>query len=203
MEWTRKTDIDKYNHVWEGHPVQHSEAQIFYGKWIIDDFESPENIHFYFGADWGFSQDPTVITRCFIKDKTLFIDYAAGGIGIDIDKTPDLFREIPEVQKHEITADSARPETISYMSRNGFRMRKSSKGKGSVEDGIQKLRSFEKIVIHPRCKNVIDEFRMYSYKIDKLTGRPTAIPEDKHNHYIDSLRYSIEQVGKEANIVRW
>jgi phage terminase large subunit len=203
MEWTRKTDIDKYNHVWEGHPVQHSEAQIYYGKWIIDAFESPENIHFYQGLDFGFSQDPNAFVRCFIKDKSLYIDYESGGVGIEIDKIPDMIQIIPESSKHLIIADSARPETISYLRKRGWNISSTRKGKGSVEDGIQKLRAFEKIIIHPRCKNVIEEFRLYSYKIDKLTGKATAIPEDKNNHYMDALRYAIENVGREASIVKW
>ena len=203
MMWCRKTDVDRYNHVWLGEPIQHSEAQIYYGKWIIDDFEAPEKTHFYFGADWGFSQDPNALVRCHIIEQTLYIDYECGGVGIDIDKIPDMFKLIPESDKHMIIADSARPETISYMRKNGFNVQGTRKGKGSIEDGIQKLRSFEKIIIHPRCKNLIDEFRLYSYKIDKLTGRPTSIPEDKNNHYLDSLRYALENVGRTANIVRW
>jgi len=112
-------------------------------------------------------------------------------------------RLIPESEKHKIIADSSRPETISYLRKQGFNIQGTRKGKGSVEDGIQKLRAFEKIVIHPRCKNVIDEFRLYSYKIDKLTGKPTAIPEDKNNHYMDALRYAIENVGRQAIITKW
>lgn len=203
MEWCRKTDVDRYNHVWLGYPVQHSEAQIYYGKWSIDNFEAPENQHFYFGMDFGFSQDPNALVRCFVKDNNLYIDYEAGGIGIDIDKTPDMMRLIPEVERHNIIADSARPETISYLARQGFKITKTRKGKGSVVDGIAKLRSFDKIIIHPRCKNVIDEFRTYSYKIDKLTDKPTVIPEDKNNHYMDAIRYAVENMGKQAIISTW
>lgn len=195
MEWCRKTDVDKYNHVWLGHPVQHSEAQIFYGKWSIDSFETPENAVFYFGLDFGFSQDPTALVRCWVKDNDLYIDYEVGGIGVDIDKTPDLMRQVPGSDRWDIIADSSRPETISYLSQRGFRVVGAKKGKGSVEDGISKIRSFNKVIIHPRCKNTIDEFRLYCYKIDKLTDRPTPIPEDKHNHYIDALRYALENVG--------
>jgi phage terminase large subunit len=41
-----------------------------------------------------------------------------------------------------IRADSARPETISYMQRHGFNSSpRRRKGQGSVEDGIEFLKS--------------------------------------------------------------
>ena len=195
MLWDKAHDIDKYYHVWEGQPVKHSQAQIFYGKWSIEDFETPEDIIFRFGADWGFSQDPSVLVRCFIQGDRLYVDYEFYQVGVDIDFLPDKFREIPESTRFIITADSARPETISYMKRHGFpKMRESKKGKGSIEDGIAFLRSFEKIIIHPRCKNTIDNFRFYSYKIDKMTGDITNKIEDKNNHVPDALRYAVEDL---------
>jgi phage terminase large subunit len=63
-----------------------------------------------------------------------------------------------------ITADSARPETISYMQRNGYpRMEPARKGPGSVKEGVEFLKSYD-IVVHPRCKHTIDELTNYSYK---------------------------------------
>lgn len=194
MEYDRAHDIDKYYHVWEGQTVKHSMAQVFYGKWVVEDFETPINQFFYFGADWGFSQDPTVLIRCYIADKNLYIDQETYGHGIDIDKIPDMFRQLPESTKYAITADSARPETISYVYHRGFPLIQSSlKGKGSIEDGIAFVRSFEKIIIHSRCKHTIDEFRTYSYKIDPITGAISNKLEDRNNHCIDAIRYSLEK----------
>jgi len=94
-----------------------------------------------------------------------------------------MFRQLPESTKYAITADSARPETISYVYHRGFPLiQPSLKGKGSIEDGIAFVRSFEKIIIHPRCKHTIDEFRTYSYKIDPITGAISNKLEDKNNH---------------------
>jgi phage terminase large subunit len=149
---------------------------------------------YYYGADWGFSVDPTALVRCFIVDKKLYIDYESYGVKVDIDKTPALFDLIPGVRMHMITADSARPETISAMRNYGFKIKSSIKGKGSVEDGIAHLRSFEQIVIHERCRHTIDEFRNYCYKVDKHTDEISTVPEDKSNHVLDALRYSIEDV---------
>jgi phage terminase large subunit len=129
-----------------------------------------------------------------MHDGILWIDHEAYGVGVDIDDTPVLFDAVPDAGTWMITADSARPETISYMQKHGYKMRGAVKGKGSVEDGIAFLRSFEEIVVHERCRHVADEMKLYSYKTDKLTGDVLPVLEDKHNHCIDALRYALEQV---------
>ena len=135
--------------------------------------------------------DPTAITRCFIQDQCLYIDYEAGGVGVEFEELPALFDSIPDVRKWEIRADCARPETISYVKRQGFNIVACPKWKGSVEDGVEYIRSFRRIYVHPRCKRTYNEFKFYSYKTDKNTGQVLPIILDKDNHYMDSLRYGL------------
>lgn len=195
MEWDKKTDYDKYLHKWEGQTVKHSEAQVLYGKWSVEDFGEPEGkTIFYYGADWGFAKEPTALIRCFIDGRMLYITHEAYGVGVDIDYTPALFDTVPDSRRNMIIADSARPETISYIARQGFRIKPAKKGKGSVEDGIQHLRGFEKIIVHPRCKNTIYEFRTYCYKVDERTGIVSTVLLDENNHIVDALRYALEDV---------
>uniref|UniRef100_UPI001F457D76 terminase large subunit n=1 Tax=Escherichia coli TaxID=562 RepID=UPI001F457D76 len=70
------------------------------------------------------------------------------------------------------------------------------KGKGSVEDGIEFIKSFKKVYIHSRCKETLKECREYSYKKDRLTDEVLPIIIDKDNHYVDALRYALEKVMK-------
>ncbi len=211
MERDRIRDPDKYAHVWEGEYLLHSEARVF-RNWKVESFESPKNARFYFGADWGFSVDPTVLVRCFIEGRTLFVDYEAWKVGCDIDYTPALFggsdtrwanpqgwAGIPEAKKWRITADSSNPQAISYLKRAGFSVEPSIKGVGSVEEGIEFLKSYE-IVIHPRCPHVIDEMRNYSWEIDKKTEEILPKLADKKNHTIDAIRYSIEDLRRSSYI---
>ena len=195
MEWDKAHDYDKYLHVWEGECIRHHESRVF-NNWRIDDFEAPEDSVFYYGADWGFSVDPTVLLRCFAnhETRTLYFDYEAYKVGVEIDDTPNLFDEVPGSRKWQITADNARPETISYMRRQGFNIKGAKKGKGSVEDGVEFLKSYE-IVVHSRCKHLIGELGFYSYKVDKLTGDVLPILEDSYNHCIDSARYALEKLA--------
>jgi phage terminase large subunit len=58
-------------------------------------------------------------------------------------------------------------------------------------DGIAHLRSYDEIIVHPRCKETIQETRLYSYKVDKLSGDILPDIVDSNNHCIDALRYAL------------
>lgn len=191
MEYDKQVDYGKYEHIWLGKTVINTDAQVYHDKFELKEFATPENITFYYGADWGFANDPTALVRCFIKDQCLYIDYESGGVGVEFEELPALFEKVPEARKWEIRADCARPETISYMSRQGFRCVACPKWKGSVEDGIEYIRSFRRIYVHPRCKHTYEEFKFYSYKQDKNTNDILPVVLDKDNHYMDALRYAL------------
>ena len=191
LEWDKSRDMDKYLHVWEGEYLTNSEARVF-KNWKVEEFEPPKGVTFRLGADWGFSVDPSVLVRCFIEGRNLYIDYEAYMVGCEIDNLPNLFMRVPESQKWWITADSARPETIDYLQRHGYpKINSAVKGPKSLEEGIAFLQTFD-IIVHPRCKHVIDELTLYRYKTDDLTGQVINILEDKNNHCVDSLRYACE-----------
>lgn len=185
-------DIEAYEHVWGGNPRAITEAVIFGRRTSVETFETPLDARFYFGADWGFSSDPTALVRSFIRDDCLFIDYEAFGHGVEIDETPQLFDSIPGARLWPIKADSSRPETISYMARKGFRIAGAEKWEGSVEDGIAHLKGFQRIVIHERCKHMREERRLYRYKIDPKTQDVLPVIVDKFNHGWDAVRYSLD-----------
>lgn len=199
MERDKKNDYQKYLWVWEGECLGLSDAQIFRGKYVVENFETPKNADFHFGADWGFANDPTTIVRSFIIGNDLYIDMCAGKVGCDLEDTPSLFNEVQGSSIYPIYADSARPETISFMRSKHYNVIAAEKWNGSVEDGIQYLRSFSCIHIHERCKAVAEEFDLYQYKVDRQTGEVLRIPVDKFNHYIDAIRYSLTVPMRSAN----
>jgi phage terminase large subunit len=194
LEDDRRRDPDKFLHVWGGHYSLNSEARVF-RNWKIEQFEAPEDAIHRFGADWGFATDPTALVRCHIEGRKLFVDHEAVEVGCEIDHTPKLFDTIEGSRKWLIRADSARPETVSYMRRNGFRITSALKGQGSLEDGVEFLRSFD-IIVHPRCVNVANELTLYSYKTDPQTNEILPVLEDKNNHTIDALRYALEELRR-------
>lgn len=190
MEYDRRRDMDKYMHVWEGEYRRNSEARVF-RNWTVEEFEAPNDAVFRYGADWGFSIDPSALVRCYVDGRKLFIDHEAVSYGCEIDQLPELFNHVPDVKRWLITADSARPETISYMQRQGYKIVPAIKGARSVEEGVEFLKAYD-IVVHPRCAHAIRELTHYSYKIDDLTGQVVPILADKDNHIIDALRYALE-----------
>jgi phage terminase large subunit len=213
LEYDKKRDYDKYLHVWEGQYQKNSEARVF-KNWEVSEFDTPSNAVFRFGADWGYSVDPTTLVRCWFgrledghaiadpRGRHLFIDYEAWEIGCEIDKTPLLFEKVPDSAKWPIVADSSRPETISYLMRNGYpKIAPAIKGARSVEEGVEFLRSYD-IVVHPRCRHTIDELTSYSYEIDDLTGAPTNKLADKNNHVIDALRYALEGLRRSSTLAK-
>lgn len=196
MEYDKRVDYEKYLHIWEGQVKKYGEACIFAKKYRVEAFETPEDTMFKFGCDWGYSNDPTVLGRMFIKDNKLFIDHEFYAVGIEINELERAFDTVPGSRKWEIVADSARPETISHMRKKGFNIVGAKKGKGSVEDGIQFLRGFEEIVIHPRCKGAISNFSNYRWKQDRITNEILPIPSDGSDHWPDSARYALEKYIK-------
>lgn len=201
MEYDRKRDPDKYAHIWLGGYQRNSEARVF-KNWTVREFEAPEGVVFRYGADWGFSIDPSVLVRCHIDGHTLYVDYEAYMVGCEIVNLPTLFMGVPESEKWPIVADSARPETISHMRKNGFpKILAAVKGARSLEEGVEFLKSFD-IVVHPRCKHLIDELTLYSYKTDPLTGLVIPQLADKNNHAIDALRYACEGARRASKVKR-
>jgi phage terminase large subunit len=191
MEYDKRRDPDKYAHVWLGNYRRNSEARVF-RNWRVEEFDVDPAWTLRQGADWGFSIDPSVLVQCAIVGRTLYVTHEAYRVGCEIDFLPDLFRTVPDSERWPTTADSARPETISYMQRHGFpKLLAAVKGAKSLEEGIEFLRTFD-IVVNPRCTHTIEELTLYSYETDPLTAQVLPRLADKDNHVIDSLRYACE-----------
>lgn len=192
MEYCKVKDFDKYLHVWEGKTVQQSDEQVMHGCWKIEEVpQPPKDAILKYGVDWGFSSDPMAVIRSWTHDKTLYIDYEAGGVGIKTVNIASTIRTVPGADRWPITADSQRPDTIDYVKDQGFHIDGAKKGKGSIEDGIEYIKGFD-VIIDPRCKETIDEFIHYKFKKDPHTNKVLPIIIDANNHWIDALRYSHE-----------
>lgn len=201
-----RLDPNTYAHVWEGAYLTNSDRQVFGGKWVVEEFEPRlEWDGPYQGGDFGFSQDPTAAVRCYISGDTLYVSHEAGKTKLELDDTPAfLTQRIPEFDVYVTRWDSARPESISHLTRHGLPKSVAvQKWKGSVEDGIAFLRSFRRIVVHPRCEGTIQELRLYSYKVDRLSGDILPDIADAWNHYIDALRYAVTPMVKRREPFTW
>ena len=220
-------DPESAAHIWGGECSKHSDKAIMLDKCVIqafspngDEKDGPWFGPFY-GADWGFSNDPAGLIKCWVHAGKLFVEEEAVGVGIDIPELPTLFTQVRGWWRYEfdtvlkkvlstkiplpnitIKADCSRPETISQMRNMQVPVVACKKWPGCIEDGIAILRAFGNIIIHPRCKNLIAEAGLgpkgineaYCYKTDRVTGDVTSIIVDKNNHGWDMVRYAMEDV---------
>lgn len=200
MEYDKRRDPDKYAHIWLGKYQSNTSSRVF-KNWTIEEFEVDPNAVIRQGADWGFSVDPTVLVQAYIVGRRLYIPHEAYRVGCEIVDTPALFMSLPDAEKWPMVADSARPETISHLRKNGFpKITAAIKGPKSVEEGIGFLQGFD-IVVHPRCTHTIDELTLYSYKTDPLDeSKVLPVLADKDNHVMDALRYAMEGARRAANV---
>lgn len=203
-----RLDPATYAWIWDGAYRVNSDAQIFSGHYKIEEFEPvtgerEPSLNWdgpYYGLDWGFSQDPTAAVEMWIYDGVLYIRREACKAKLELDQTAEYIKRcIPGIENHIIRADNARPESISFVKRHGLpRLEGVDKWKGSVEDGIEHMKSYRKIVVHPSCHDTIREFRLYSYKVDRLTGDIKPDILDANNHLMDACRYAIAPIIKKA-----
>lgn len=204
-----RLDDQTYAWIWDGAYRENSDAQMLAGKYQVSDF-APETGWDgpYFGLDFGFSQDPTAGVKTWVHDDCLWIEYESGKIGLENDDIASFMIErLPSIENHTVRADSSRPETISHIKSKGKENKRDNlpkiegveKWSGSVEDGIAHLRSYKKIIIHSRCVETLKEARLYSYKVDRLTGDVLTEIVDKHNHYFDAIRYALAPIIKRKN----
>ncbi len=196
-------DAGRYAWIWEGKFLQISDNSILAKKLKVLDFEITKEFGTpYIGIDWGFSVDPTAIIECYHYNDCLYITNAAAKVGLELDDTAKyLINNAPNVLKYTSRADSARPETISKVKKEIPLITACNKWKGSVEDGVVFLQSFNAIYIHPNADACYGELSAYSYKTDD-SGEPTTIIQDADNHYADALRYAIEPIIKHQSTPR-
>lgn len=216
-EILKANDYEAYRHEYLGEVVGNAEKLVMSGKWRIGNYEEFKNIEKaeeldgpLYGADWGFSTDPNVLTRIFIDwDATywneklqkevarpvIYVADAKYGYKTETDDLPELFDCVPDARNHVIRADSARPETISYMKRHNYpKMKGVKKWPGCVEDSIPYMRQFE-WVFHPDLEEAITEAKNWSYKVNKA-GDILAKLEDGYDHFWDAVRYALTPLIK-------
>jgi phage terminase large subunit len=200
----KETDVEAYDNIWLGNPLMHLHCAILADKLDILDFDldSSDMIRHktFYGLDWGYSNDPTAYLRCHVLDNNLYIDFSGGSTGMELnDIGSKVLEDLPALGSNPLYCDCAQPAMVSMLRADGISAKSAKKWIGSITDGIGVLRSFNKIIVHPRCANVIYEIENYSWKIDRNTNEILNVPEDKDNHWIDALRYALTQIIQNAS----
>jgi len=145
------------------------------------------------GLDFGYTNDPTAIVEIYNYNGTRIINelaYKTGMLNSDIAKVlPDY---IP------IYADSSEPKSIDEIRRYGKTIKGVTKGKDSINYGIDVIQQQEYLVT-ANSTNLIKELRAYCWDVDK-SGTRLNKPIDNNNHAIDAFRYhEMETLGIKRN----
>ena len=195
-----RQDVAKYDWIWLGHTLERAECVIFNRPGQIQSYDftpDPALWQPFFGADWG-SVDPTVLVKTWVWKEDLYVEYETFDVDIPIELITASWDLVPGSANQTIYADNSRPEIIKYLRRNGLpHLRPCKKWPGSILDGIDHLKNFQHIIIHPRCTHTLEEFSSYKWKTRKLGDTEVIIPdepEDKNNHCCDAIRYSQEPI---------
>lgn len=173
--------------------------KLIYNNWEINEFDHKLIVgELVVGLDFGYTNDISALVASLVveKEKKIYIFREWG----DTNKTNDQLAAIITslgFSKSVIIADCAEQKSIEEIRRCGVtRIRECHKGKGSVLHGIQKLQQY-KLIVHPSCTGVITELENYAWKKDKKTNEYINEPSDAgFDHYLDSLRYSIQATEK-------
>ena len=147
----------------------------------------------YDGLDYGFSISYNALVRMAI-DRENNVLYVYDELYNKNLITSELIASMNYIkQKHrEIIADSARPETTEEIRRAGFKIINAEKGQGSVLDGLQKLKSFYKIIVSDKCINTYRELTELCHEKDK-NGNYVENKFTLDPHTVDAMRYGLEK----------
>lgn len=145
------------------------------------------------GLDFGYTNDPTAIVEVYNWNGKRILNeicYKQGMLNQDIARM--LPNNIP------IYADSSEPKSIEEIRRFGKMISGVTKGKDSINYGIQIMQS-QQYLVTSNSTNIIKEFRNYVWDKDKQ-GNSLNKPIDFLNHICDAIRYhEMETLGLNNN----
>ncbi len=160
----------------------------------------------YFGFDFGFEESFNAVISMSVDLKRSIL-YIWDEIYMN-HVTDDKFANQPEMQKLRrrldtyydgetdkmIIADNEDPKAITYYRQQGFRIRACrNKFAGSRLSNTRKIKRFKKIVVSPRCKNVVRELKDLTYKKDSKGN----VIYDQFNidpHSFSAIWYALDNV---------
>ena len=166
---------------------------VIFSNWKMIDTIPQEAKLIGIGLDFGYTNDPTSIIEIYNHNGTRIVNelvYKTGMLNSDIAKMlPDY---VP------IYADSSEPKSIDEIKRYGKTIKGVTKGKDSINYGIDVMQS-QNYLVTSKSVNLIKELRAYCWDVDKSGARLNK-PIDNFNHAIDALRYhEMETLGIKRN----
>lgn len=140
-----------------------------------------------YGLDFGFAVDPTAVVAVWHDGDSLYFEQKLYLTSLTNDEIATQLTEIGVGRYDEVIADSAEPKSIEEIHRLRFNIKPATKGKDSINIGIDLMRR-HKLFVHEDSLDLQKEFRNYKWMKDK-NDKMLPKPVDAYNHGIDAARY--------------
>jgi len=164
-----------------------------YTNWRVEEIPTQFEAYKYkyAGVDFGFN-DPNVLLCGGVIENKLYIFDEIYKTGITLNKFIEEIKN--KVPRHILViADARSPGNILEMQNKGIYVRPSDKKPNSIMAGINFLKGME-IIIHPRCKNTIEEIGAYSYIYNEDNNTYFDKPSSGNDHAMDTMRYLADPI---------
>ena len=186
LDSEKEIDIEAYN-VYRLGMTGNVNGLIFRQVKYVPNF--PECKKIAYGLDFGYTNDPTSLSKCGVHQGEWFgkeLCYETGMSDEDIIKA----LEDNGVKKSDIiVADGSDPRLIAKIKSKGYSIRAAKKGADSVNYGISALKKYK---MNLTVDSINAKKEQQNYKWKEKDGVSLNEPIDKHNHFWDSCRYANE-----------
>jgi phage terminase large subunit len=146
-----------------------------------------------YGIDFGYNH-PTALVAMYEYDDEYYFDEIIYESFLTSNDLLKLMNEKQISKDVRIYCDYARPEIMQELSRAKYRSYKANK---EVADGIMTMKS-KKINITPTSKNLLSEYKLYSWKENNsgISDEPIKLNDDG----MDAMRYALHSFKKNAPV---
>ena len=143
------------------------------------------------GLDFGYTNDPSSFNQSYVDNVSKII-YVYDGFYEKGLSNASIAEKIKGMNAHKrmTTADSSEPKSIDYIAGKGVKVKGALKGPDSIKAGIDFLLEYT-IIVNKHLVEFMTEFNNYCWSVNK-DGKQLNKPVDDFNHFIDSLRYAME-----------
>jgi len=135
------------------------------------------------GLDFGYSNDPTAIVEVYYLDGKKILNEICYQKELTNSQIAKYIKD-----KVKTYCDSAEPKSIKELRTLGVNAFGVTKGKDSVNFGIQTMQK-QNYLVTESSTNLINELRKYAWAKDRKRDEQLNKPIDDFNHAIDAVRY--------------
>ena len=151
------------------------------------------------GMDLGWVDKTAIIDSLYDREnKTIYVFNEFYKSGCQLSELVDALKDM-NLTKTKVYVDAAEPRSIEYFRNNSINATACAKGKDSVKAGLMFLQD-NRIVVHPSCRNFINELENFSYIQSKLTGEWTEDTTHEYSHAIDACRYGYSDIYTQTKL---